>query len=118
MTPTPPRQLVNADGQVIDGAAFTDWIGEYPKGQPGLELSEALADCIGATQLHGKASTFSLKVTMAPGEGFYGELLVKTQVTSAPARASAPVATFFPTPTGGLSRRDPNQAQLPGTEQP
>ena len=117
MTPT-PRQLVTSDGQVVNGEAFTDWIGEYPKGQLGLELSEALAEYISATQLHGKSSTFTLKVTMAPGEGFYGELLVKTQVTSTPAKAAAPAAAFFPTPTGGLSRRDPNQAQLPGTETP
>ena len=40
MTPTPPRQLVNADGQVIDGHAFADWIAEYPKGQLGLELTD------------------------------------------------------------------------------
>lgn len=110
------RQLTTADGQVIDPDAFVEWVGEYPKGQLGLELSEAMAECVTATQLHQKTSTFTLKVTMAPGEGFYGELVVKTDVKSTPARASAPVATFFPTAEGGLSRRDPNQRQIPGTE--
>lgn len=111
------KNLITRDGQVVDPAAFTEWVAEYPKGQLGLALSEALAECINATQLYDKSSTFTLKVQIAPGEAFFGELIVKADVSTSPAKPAAPAITFFPTPTGGLSRRDPNQSQLPGTEQ-
>lgn len=112
---TTPK-LITADGIEVDGGAFTAWIEDYPKGALGLELSEALAECVHATQLHGKTSTLTMTVTIKQGERYFGELDVTTDVKTKPARAKAPTATFFPTEHGGLSRRDPNQPQIPGTE--
>lgn len=111
---TPP--LVTRDGQEIDPEAFAAFLAEYPKGQLGLELSEALAECIAATQLYGKPSSLSLAINIGPTKSMFGELIVQAKVTGKPARPASPEVTFFPTPSGGLSRRDPNQAQLPGTE--
>ena len=110
--------LVTKDGQEINPEAFTAWVDEYPRGQLGLELSEALAECISATQLYGKVSELTLTVRIGPTKSMFGELLVQTKVNGKPAKPTSPEVTFFPTPDGGLSRRDPNQAQLPGTEQP
>ena len=98
----------------FDADAFVRWIADYPRGLLGIELSEAMAACVQATQLYDKTSTFNLKVTVAPGNQGMGDLLVKADVTSKPTN---PTMTFFPTPDGGLSRRDPNQPALPGTEQ-
>ena len=108
--------LTTRDGQLVDPEAFARFVAEYPKGMLGLELSEALAECIAAAQLYGKASTFTLSVSVATTNSPMTELLVKAKVDSKPARATVPEVTFFPTPEGGLSRRDPNQSQLPGTE--
>jgi hypothetical protein len=113
-----PNPLTTRDGQEIHADAFTTWVDEYPKGQLGLELSEALAECIAATQLYGITSTLSLAVSIAPGKSMFGELIVKTKVASKPGKPTAPEVAFFATPDGGLSRRDPSQTQLPGTEQP
>ncbi len=100
----------------FDAEAFVRWIAEYPRGLLGIELSEAMAACVQATQLYDKSSTFTLKVTGAPGNPGMGDRLVKAGVASKPAKPTNPTMTFFPTPDGGLSRRDPNQSQLPGTE--
>ncbi|MGL4298572.1 MAG: hypothetical protein ACRCW4_05800 [Candidatus Neomicrothrix subdominans] len=108
--------LVTRDGQQIDGEAFTRFVAEYPKGQLGLELSEALGECIAATQLYGMKSTMTLTIEIGPTKSMFGELMVKTKVNGKPAQPTSPEVTFFPTPEGGLSRRDPNQSQLPGTE--
>lgn len=103
-------------GVDFDAAAFVRWIEEYPRGLLGIELSEAMAACVQATQLYDRSSAFTLKVTIAPGNQGMGDLLVQARVDSKPAKPTNPTMTFFPTPDGGLSRRDPNQTQLPGTE--
>lgn len=100
----------------FDASAFVKWIEEYPRGLLGIELSEALAQCVQATRLYDKTSTFTLKVTVAPGNQGLGDLLVKADVSAKPAKPANPTMTFFPTDDGGLSRRDPNQTQLPGIE--
>jgi len=114
--PLSKHTLITRDGQQVDAQAFTRFLDEYPKGILPLELAEALAECIAATQLYDKASSFTLTVQVAPTNSMLGELLVKAKVDSKPARATVPEVSFFPTPEGGLSRRDPNQSQLPGTE--
>ncbi len=100
-----------------DPAAFMRWLEEYPRGMLGAELAEALAQCVNATRLHDKTSTFALKVTIAPGNQGLGDLQVQAKVDSKPAKPTNPVMTFFPTEGGGLSRRDPNQPTLPGVTQ-
>lgn len=100
----------------FDPEAFQKWLAEYPKGLLGFQLSEGLAKIIEATQLYDKSSAMSLKISVSPGTGFEGQLNVTADVSVSPAKPKPPTATFFPTAAGGLSRRDPNQPQLPGTE--
>jgi hypothetical protein len=100
----------------IDPAAFQRWIDDYPKGLLGFELSEALAACVRSTQLHAKTSTFTLKVSISPGEGVDSELIVSIDVATKPAKPKPPKVTFFATEQGGLSRRDPARQALPGME--
>lgn len=111
-----PPTIITRDGQQVDPEAFAQFIAEYPKGMLGLELSEGLTDCVAAAQLYGKTSTLTLTVQIAPTKSLLGELVVKAKVDSKPAKPTSPEVTYFPTPNGGLSRRDPNQSQLPGTE--
>lgn len=104
--------LVNPDGTTRDPNGFTRWIHEYPRDALDRDLSARLAECIEATQLHGKKSTLTLTVTILPGKGYYGELEVKAKTKADPAEPDTPVATFFATADGSLSRSDPNQASL------
>ena len=106
------QEIVRANGQVVPKELFTDFVSEYPRGVLGIELAEALMDCVEATQLYGKQSSVNLKIVVGPGGGLEGELEVQTTVTTKPAKAQAPKVTFFATTDGGLSRRDPNQQQL------
>lgn len=101
----------------LDPAAFITWLQDYPRGILGLELAEALAACVQATQLYDKTSKFSLSVVIAPGNQGMGDLLVQAKVDIKPAKPTNPVLTFFPVEGGGLSRRDPNQPTLPGVAQ-
>lgn len=100
----------------IDPTAFQRWIEEFPKDLLGFELSEALATCVRATQTWAKTSSFTLKVSIAPGEGVDSELVVTTDVATKPAKPKPPKVTFFATDNGGLSRQDPTRRQIPGTE--
>ncbi len=113
----PTTEVRTEDGAVINPEAFVDMVGEWPKGMLGLELSEALTACTNATQLHGGKSTLTLTVQVERGKSIEGEFLVTTEVKSKPYSPKVAPATFFPTADGGLSRRDPNQPALPGTEE-
>lgn len=108
--------LVNEDGTKVDPDAFTAWVADHPANVLGLELSHALAECIGATQIHHKKSSFQLQVTIEQGDSYFGELIVTPVVSSKPAKADPMGRPFFPNTTGGLSRRNPAQPMIPGTE--
>lgn len=108
--PIPPSADVAA---MPDATAFQRWIDEYPRGALAIDLSKALAECVTSTQNHGRASTLTLKVTIAKGEsGFGNDLAVTADVSAKPARPKPPKVTFFATDEGGLSRRDPNQQTI------
>lgn len=99
-----------------DPEAFQKWLDEYPRGALGVDLSEALAEVVTATQIHGKPGSFALKVKITPGNTDMGDLLVTAEIDTKPAKPDAPRHTFFPTEDGGLSRSDPNQPSIPGME--
>ena len=102
---TDSKPLVTADGQIVNPHAFTEWIGEnWP--MLDLELSEALAEGISATQLHHLNSTITLTLNIGQGEGFFGELLITPKVNAKPAKPKADAQPFFPTDQGGLSVSD------------
>lgn len=94
----------------FDPRAFQAWIDAWPKGLLGLELSEQLAACVQATQLHEKPSKLALTLTISPGRGYATELDVSVDVKAKPAEADRPVVAFFATPEGGLTRDDPGRA--------
>lgn len=98
------------------GEEFARFLAEFPRGRLPLDLSAAMAECVTATQLTGKVSRFTLTVTMRPTKGIDGELEVTSEVSTKPAKGDVPSLVFYPTNTGGLSRRDPNQPTLPGVD--
>jgi len=103
-------------GTEIDPDAFVQWVHDHPNNILGLELSEALAECVEATQLLGRKSRLTFQVGIELGESFFGELLITSEITSKPAKPRPEARPFFPTPNGGLSRRDPSQPQIPGMD--
>lgn len=111
--PNPPAHP-EVDQDDLDPLAFIAWLQEHPRGALGRELAQALADCVQATQLYDKVSTFGLTVKIGPGNQHLGDLQVQATVASKPAKPTDAILTFFPTPAGGLSRRDPLQPSLPG----
>ena len=100
----------------VDPKAFQQWLDEYPRGALGVDLSEALAECVYATRVHEKASAMTLQIKIGPGKSDLGEVVVSAEVTTKLAKPTPPQYEFFPTDTGGLSRSDPNQPRIPGME--
>lgn len=100
---------------VPDPNAFSAWLEAYPHDLLDQELSEAMAQCVDATMRHQAKSTLTLKVTMDLAKGIGVTLDVTAEVTAKPAKAAAPVVTFFPTADNGLTRDDPGRV---GVTQP
>lgn len=95
---------------------FIKFIKEYPSGSLGRDLEEALAECVESTLLYGKSSALTFKVNIKPVDRVGNGFDITTDIGTKPARSKPPTATYFPTAEGGLSRRDPEQPQIPGTE--
>lgn len=114
MTTQPP---LRDTGTRPNPEAFAQWLAEAPRGQLPADLSEALTECVHATEAHGAASTMTLTVKLEPSKAGFGALDVTASIKTKPATPPPPVNVFFATPDGGLSRKDPNNQQLPGMEQ-
>lgn len=94
---------------------FADWLAGYGNGVLDDKLTAALREVAEAVVLLDKAGTVTLKLTLtAKGGG----VIVSPKVSFAAPEAKEGGQFFFVANDGSLSRRDPNQPQLPTMEDP
>lgn len=97
-------------------STFTEWLAEFGHGALDDELAAALSEVSEAVQIQGKKGTITLKLTVSQHKA--GALVVDADVDAKPPKGPGRSAIFFFDPVSGeLSRRDPRQPQLPGTEE-
>ncbi len=91
---------------------FSDWLRDYNGGALDDKLSAALAEVAGDVVLLEKPGTVALTLKIAENAG---GVVVEHDV-----KATHPKSKngqfFYVTTDGELSRRDPNQPSIPGTE--
>jgi hypothetical protein len=93
--------------------SFSDWLAGYGAGNLNDKLTAAVRDVAEDVMLLDKSGTITLKLTFAPKGG---GLIVSPKVTVAPPEGKEAGQFFFVAADGSLSRRDPNQPQLPTME--
>lgn len=92
---------------------FSEWIEEYADGALDDDLSAALEEVAQQVVLMGKAGALSLTLKLSTkGDG----VLVTADVNAKPPKHDRQL--FYFARNGELTRRDPNQPQIPGTEAP
>lgn len=93
-------------------SSFTDTITDFSNGALDDELTAALGEVVDAVKLTGKTGTVGVVLKIS-------SLDERTLTVEAALKVAAPrhnrTAVFFATDEG-LSRRDPNQPSIPGTE--
>lgn len=96
-------------------STFSDWLAEFGGGALDDELAAALSEVSEAVQVQGKKGTITLKLAVSQHKA--GALVVDADVDTKPPKGPGRAAIFFFDPaTGALTRRDPRQPQIPGTE--
>lgn len=96
-------------------SGFADWLASYGTGVLDDKLTAALRDVAEAVVLLDKPGAITLKLTItAKGGG----VIVSPKVTAVAPEAKEGGQFFFVASDGSLSRRDPNQPQLPNMEDP
>lgn len=106
MTTTPPTGTKPAQ-------SFSDWLKTYGGGVLDDKLTAGLRDVAEQVLLLDKGGTVTLKLTIAAKAG---GVIVSPKVTAAPPEGKEGGQFFFVAADGTLSRRDPNQPQLPTME--
>lgn len=96
---------------------FSQFIADFGGGALDDELTAALAEVAESAQLLDLAGSLDLKLKLSIPKKTTGGLIVDASVTAKPPKQSR-AAFFFVAEDGALSRRDPNQPQIPGTEDP
>ncbi|WP_242908702.1 hypothetical protein [Actinomadura terrae] len=93
---------------------FAAVLQELNRGQVHNDASAQLHALVDSVTEHGAKGTLTLTLEVAPiAKGDTSVLKVAAKVTSRPPAAPA-TSTFFVDGSGNLSRRDPNQPELPG----
>lgn len=92
---------------------FSDWIATYGGGVLNDRLTAALREVAEQVVLLDKAGAISIKLTIAAKAG---GVIVSPKVTTTAPEGKESGQFFFVTADGSLSRRDPNQPQLPSME--
>lgn len=101
-------------GEVIDDPdirPFDQVLRELGEGATLTELSEALWDVVQRVQDTAKAGSLTLSLHI--GFDGAGRLVVKDEVKVKLPEYSRPETRFFTDRVGNVSRRDPNQPELP-----
>lgn len=91
---------------------FSEWIESYGDGALDDDLTLALQEVAEQVVLHGRGGALTLKLKLVTkGDG----VVVSADVVAAPPKTDR--AIFYFARDGELTRRDPNQPQIPGTEE-
>ena len=101
-----------AEGTQGEPRPFTGVLQETRKGALHTELSEALAEVVAAVDQNRKAGEVALKITVKPGDGDGVVYFVDTVTKKVPAPAK-PATLFFTDEHGRVTRRPPNQIEMP-----
>lgn len=93
--------------------SFDDWLASYGGGTLNDKLTAALRDVAEQVVLLDKPGSITLKLTLAAKAG---GVIVSPQVATKAPEGKESGQFFFLAADGSLSRRDPNQPQLPTME--
>lgn len=96
-------------------STFSDWIAEFGEGALDDELTAHLMEVATAVRLHGKAGSLTLKLKFGEKGG---GVIVDADVSSTAPQTKPSAFFYVDEKNARLSRRDPRQPQLPGTEDP
>lgn len=96
-------------------AKFSKLVEAFARGALDDEATAALAEVADAVNVTGKAGTLTVKFKVSVPKNAHGEVFLDVEVDAKPPKTGRS-AVYFVQPGGALSRRDPNQPQLPGTE--
>jgi hypothetical protein len=111
--PTVPPDVDASTGEKMTPIMFSDWLKRFQSGSLDDKLSAAIDDVATAVMLMDKAGSLTLKLDMSQDGG---ALIVTADVNPKPPRPKQSAVFYHDPKRGGLSRRDPNQPQLPGWE--
>jgi hypothetical protein len=92
---------------------FAEWLQEHRKGNLHIELGEALNELAEAVTLHGKGGELHLVLKLKPAGRADDMVIVADDVRLKLPRPEREEAVFFVDQDSNLSRRNPNQADLP-----
>ena len=110
------RTYTNPDtGEVIENPAirpFRDVLAELAEGATESELGEAMWDLVQRVQDTGKAGTLQLTIKVQPNGR--GQIEVLDEVKLRLPEFSRPTTAFYTDKSGNVSRRNPNQPEIPG----
>lgn len=96
---------------------FSSFLAEFGGGSLDDELTAALSEVADRVVMQEVTGTITLKLKLGVPKGTTGGLIVEADVDAKPPKNKR--ANFFYVAEGGaLSKRDPNQPQLPGVEDP
>lgn len=92
---------------------FLETLRELRKGQTLEDLTNALAEMVGAVQTTGKGGEITLRLRIRPPRpGSVSYITIEDQVVTKIPRADRGDTVFFPLADGSLSRQDPSQLGL------
>lgn len=97
---------------------FAATLQEIDKGKLHVELTDALTEVVAGVMTVGKGGKLTLTLSIKPAAKRADMVLVAATVTKRVPEADRDESLFYATDDGGLSRRDPNQSELPGVLRP
>ena len=100
-------------GEIIDRITFSSWLAGFNGGALDDELSAALDEVAEAVLLQGKAGSLTLTLAMKDDGG---GLVVTADVNGKPPRSKRSAFFYRDGRRRGLTRKDPQQPQMPGME--
>lgn len=98
-----------------DPGQFSSWLAGFTRGALDDELTAGMREVAQAVTMLGKPGTVTLKLTFSVPPNTGDGVVVAADVKSAPPKTKR-AAFYFVTDDGALSKRDPNQLPIPGTE--
>lgn len=93
---------------------FVQTLQDLHFGHTADELTDALQECIGASEKTGKATRLTLVIDIKPKKAGSGRYEVVPSVTTKLPAKENEAMDMFVGPDGNLSTRDPRQPDLPG----
>ncbi len=91
-----------------------DTLRDLRAGQCIEELDDALQRLVRSVQSTGGAGTVQLTISVSPMKGSTEAVVVKDAIKVKEPEIKSSGTVMFPTPEGNLSRKNPNQDDLPG----